>query len=397
MQIITTTDDLKSLCQALSAEPYITVDTEFMREQTYWPQFCLAQVAGSGHEALIDPLAPGIDLQPFFQLMANERVVKVFHSARQDIELIHNLSGKIPHPIFDTQVAGMVCGFGEQVSYEVLARKLAKVEIDKSSRFTDWSRRPLSDKQLSYAMSDVTHLRIVYERLKKLLDDSGREGWLDEEMATLTSPATYLADPENAWQRVKFRPRKARQLAVLISVAAWREREAQSRNVPRGRIVKDDAIAEIATHAPADIETLKHLRALPRGFAGSKLAEGLVHAVAEGLKADLKTLPAMPRGGHGHGHGHGEIPGPVVDVLKLALKVVCERERVAAKLVASSADIEAIAAGRGDKVPAMHGWRRELFGDTALGLIEGRLGIVLRDERAEITTVERIAGLKAAE
>lgn len=395
MQIITTTDELRSLCEALSAEPFITVDTEFMREQTYWPHLCLAQVAGARAEALIDPLAPGIDLAPFFALMANERVVKVFHSARQDIELIHNLSGSIPHPIFDTQVAAMVCGFGEQVSYEVLARKLAKVEIDKSSRFTDWSRRPLSDKQLAYAMSDVTHLRIVYERLKKLLDASGREGWLDEEMATLTSPATYLADPEAAWQRVKFRPRKARQLAVLISVAAWREREAQSRNVPRGRIVKDDAIAEISTHAPADIEALKHLRALPRGFAGSRLAEGLVHAVAEGLKTDPKTLPAIPRGGHGR--GHGEIPGPVVDVLKLALKVVCERERVAVKLVASSADIEAIAAGRGDTVAAMHGWRREVFGETALGLMAGRLGVVLHDGRAEITAVERITSLKAAE
>ena len=393
MDIITATDDLRSLCQALSTEPYITVDTEFMREQTYWPQFCLAQVAGSRREALIDPLAPGIDLSPFFALMANENVIKVFHSARQDIELIHNLSGTIPHPIFDTQVAAMVCGFGEQVSYEVLARKLAKVEIDKSSRFTDWSRRPLSDKQLTYAMSDVTHLRIVYEQLKKLLDASEREGWLDEEMATLTSPATYLADPENAWQRVKFRPRKARQLAVLTAVAAWREREAQSRNVPRGRIVKDDAIAEIATHAPADIEALKHLRALPRGFAGSRLAEGLLHAVAEGLKTDPNTLPPIPRSGH----GHAEIPGPVVDVLKLALKVVCERERVAAKLVASSADIETIATGRGDTVAAMHGWRREVFGETALGLIEGRLGIVLRDGRAEIASVENIASLKAAE
>jgi len=393
MDIITTTEDLRSLCKALSAEPYITVDTEFMREQTYWPQLCLAQVAGSAHEALVDPLAPGIDLSPFFALIANEKVIKVFHSARQDIELIHNLSGKIPHPIFDTQVAAMVCGFGEQVSYEVLARKLAKVEIDKSSRFTDWSRRPLSDKQLTYAMSDVTHLRIVYERLKKLLDTSGREGWLDEEMATLTSPATYLADPENAWQRVKFRPRKPRQLAVLIAVAAWREREAQSRNVPRGRIVKDDAIAEIATHAPADIDALRHLRALPRGFASSKLAEGLVHAVSEGLKTDPKTLPALPRSGH----GHAEIPGPVVDVLKLALKVVCEREGVAAKLVATSTDIEAIAAGRGDKVAALHGWRREVFGETALGLIDGRLGVVLRDGRAEIAQVEHIAGLKAAE
>ena len=392
MDIITTTDDLKSLCQALAGEPYVTVDTEFMREQTYWPQLCLAQVAGSAHEALIDPLAPGIDLSAFFELMANEAVLKVFHSARQDIELIHNLSGKIPHPLFDTQVAGMVCGFGEQASYEVLARKLAKVEIDKSSRFTDWSRRPLSSKQLTYAMSDVTHLRVVYERLKDMLDNSGREAWLNEEMATLTSPATYLADPENAWMRVKFRPRKARQLAILIEVAAWREREAQSRNVPRGRIVKDDAIAEIATHAPADGEALKGLRALPRGFAGSRLAEGLLQAIAAGVQRDPKTLPDMPRG-----HGHGDVPGPVVDVLKLALKVVCEREGVAAKLVASSADIEMIASGHGDKVAALKGWRREVFGEAALGLMDGRLGIVLQDGRTEIARVEAMAGLKAAE
>ncbi len=393
MDIITTTEELKSLCRALAAEPYVTVDTEFMREQTYWPQLCLAQVAGSVHEALIDPLATGIDLAPFFDLMANEAVLKVFHSARQDIELIHNLSGSIPHPIFDTQVAGMVCGFGEQASYEVLARKLAKVEIDKSSRFTDWSRRPLSPKQLTYAMSDVTHLRVVYERLKEMLDKSGREGWLDEEMATLTSPATYLADPENAWSRVKFRPRKARQFAILIEVAAWREREAQSRNVPRGRIVKDDAIAEIATHAPADGEALKGLRALPRGFAGSRLADGLLQAIAAGVKRDPKSLPDMPRGGH----GHADAPGPVVDVLKLALKVVCEREGVAAKLVASSADIEAIAAGHGDKVAALHGWRRTVFGEVALGLMQGHLGIVLHNGRTEIARVEHMAGLKAAE
>jgi ribonuclease D len=393
MDIITTTTDLRSLCRALASETFIAVDTEFIREQTYWPQLCLVQIAGSGREAIIDPLASGLDLSPFFELMGDERVIKVFHSARQDVELIHNLAGLIPRPLFDTQVAAMVCGFGEQASYEQLARKLAKVEIDKSSRFTDWSRRPLSHKQLAYAMSDVTHLRKVYGRLRDHLDRSGREDWLEEEMGVLTSPSTYAADPANAWQRVKFRPRKARQLAVLIEVAAWREREAQARDVPRGRILKDDAVAEIALHAPLDVEALKALRGVPRGFAGSRLAEGLLQAVAAGLARDPASLPALPRAQQ----PFPETPGPVVDVLKLALKIVCEREGVAAKLVASSADIEAIALGRGDDVPALSGWRREVYGETALRLMDGRLGIALTDGRAEIAEVEPVARLKAAE
>jgi ribonuclease D len=391
MNIITTTDSLNDLCAALRREPFVAVDTEFMREQTYWPELCLIQIAGGEHEAIVDPLAPDLDLGAFYELMADERVVKVFHAARQDVEIIFLKAGIIPKPLFDTQVAAMVCGFGDQASYEVLVRKLARASIDKSSRFTDWSRRPLSQKQLAYALSDVTHLRTVYRKLRTQLDGSGREAWLDDEIAQLTSPTTYRTDPSEAWKRLKFRPKSRRQTAVLAAVAGWREREAQDRNVPRSRVIKDDAIIEVAIQSPASPEALKELRALPRGYATSRLADGLLKAVKQGLATDPDTLPPPAE-------DNGPLPegtAAIVDILKLALKVVCDSHGIAPKLVASAADIEAIAAGNDRDVPAMRGWRRPVFGDLALEIKAGHLAIGLRDGKCAIFPVGGPAQLAA--
>ncbi len=393
MNIIESTDALRDICNALASDRFITVDTEFMREQTYWPELCLIQIAGEDQQVLIDPMSDGLDLSPFYELMANTAVVKVFHAARQDVEIIYHRSGNIPAPLFDTQLAAMVCGFGDQVGYEALARRLANARIDKSSRFTDWSRRPLTDKQLAYALSDVTHLRVIYEKLKKQLDISRRETWLDEELDTLTSPATYENNPEDAWMRIKFRSRKKAQLGVLRSLAAWREREAKQRNVPRNRILKDDALAELAVQMPRETADLRRLRAMPKGYAHSKMADQILKAVADGLAADLSTLPDV---------ANDRDPAPegasaIADILKLALKVISERDGIAAKLIASSADLERLAAGQED-VRLMHGWRKEIFGNLALDLRAGRLAITVRDGRPDIVPASACRpSIKAAE
>ena len=381
MEIISTTEQLNAVCADLATDAFVTVDTEFMRETTFWPQLCLIQIAGAERAVIIDPLAPGLDLAPFFNLMNDAKILKVFHAARQDIEIVVHRAGIVPHPVFDTQVAAMVCGFGEQVGYESIVRKLAGATIDKSSRFTDWSRRPLTDKQLRYALADVTHLRQVYSRLKTELDKSGRESWLEEEMATLTSPDTYRTDPKEAWRRLKFRARDKKSLAVFIEVAAWREREAQERNVPRSRILKDDVLAEIAVHAPKSSEDLKMLRAVPRGFSDSKMGAEVVSAVARGLKADLSLMPRLE-----------DVPfrengGALGDILRLALKVISQSEGVAPKLIASSSDLDAIAANDDADVPALHGWRRDLFGNVALGIKRGQLSIVY--EAGEVRIIGR--------
>ncbi|CAN5527389.1 ribonuclease D [soil metagenome] len=380
MEVITTTAALEDLARALGDEPFVAVDTEFMREQTYWPVLCLIQIAGDGREAVIDPLSPDLDLAPFLALMANEKVLKVFHAARQDIEIFVHLSGSVPHPVFDTQIAAMVAGFGDQVSYEAIVRRLAKAQIDKSSRFTDWSRRPLTDKQLAYALSDVTHLRTVYSALKGELDETGREPWLEQEMTVLTSPATYNTRPEDAWKRLRVRLRSKKQLAVLIAVAAWREREAQDRNVPRQRVVKDDALVEIATQMPQTVEALGALRALPKGFNKSRNGGALIEAVKAGLAADPKSLPALA----GAQDEMSDSAQSAAEILKLALKIACEREGIATKLVASSADIDAVAADDNADVPLLKGWRRELFGKLALDLKAGRAVIGFRNGRADI-------------
>ena len=390
MDLITTTESLSRLCDGLASEPFITVDTEFMRESTYWPDLCLIQVAGETVNGLIDPLAPGIDLKPFFALMNNPAVLKVFHAARQDIEIMVHRAGIVPHPVFDTQIAAMVCGFGDQVGYEAIVRKLAKAQIDKSSRFTDWSRRPLSDKQLAYALADVTHLRVVYEALKKELDRTGREHWLREEMDILTNPATYRTEPEDAWKRIKVRLRAKKQLAVLMEIAAWREREARDKNVPRSRVLKDDAIAEIATQCPQTKESLNQLRALPKGMASSRIGDAVLKAVAAGLALDPKSLP-QPDDGRDE---MSDAAQAAAEVLKLALKVVCEKEGIAPKLVASSSDIDAVAENDEADVHLMHGWRRELFGDLALAIKRGEAVIGFEGGRVRVLPAGQ--NLKAA-
>jgi ribonuclease D len=381
MELIKDTKALEALCIALADEVFVTVDTEFMRESTYWPDLCLIQIAGAELNGLIDPMAEGIDLKPFFTLMKNESVLKIFHAARQDIEIMVHLSGTVPHPAFDTQIAAMVCGFGDQVSYEAIVRKLAKAQIDKSSRFTDWSRRPLTDKQLTYALSDVTHLRTVYEALKKELDATGREPWLAQEMDILTSIETYRTEPEDAWKRVKVRLKSKKQLGVLIAVAGWRELEAQEKNVPRNRILKDDAVAEIATQMPQTKEALGQLRALPRGMGNSRLGDALIKAVKEGLARDAATLPHANWGRD----ETSESTQAAAEILKLALKIVCEREGLAPKLLANTSDIEAVAESDDADVPLMHGWRREVFGNLALELKRGNAMIGFKDGRVVIT------------
>ena len=394
MQVITTTSRLSEICKAMGNDRFVTVDTEFMRERTYWAKLCLIQIAGENVEAIIDPLAEGLSLEPFFELMANEKVLKVFHAARQDLEIFHHLDGRLPHPLFDTQVAAMVCGYGDQVGYESLARQLASASIDKSSRFTDWSHRPLSDKQLHYALSDVTHLRIIYEKLNRMLDESGRHGWLDEEMNILCDPATYHTEPADAWKRVKFRPRRKSQLAVLMEVAAWREREAQTRDVPRGRIIKDDALGEVALQAPANTGALSRLRALPRGFAKSRHAAALIDAVQAGLGRDAASVPEIKDYHRRKPEGIAEI----TEILKLALKIICEQEGIAQRLVASAADIEAIASGKTKNIRPMSGWRYRLFGEKALKLRAGSLAIGLRNGKAAIFELEQeCEKLRAAE
>jgi ribonuclease D len=380
MQIITTTPALSAFCERLSSEDFVTVDTEFMREHTFWPILCLIQIAGETEEAIIDPMAKGLDLAPFYTLMANEAVLKVFHAARQDVEIFVAAAGDTPKPLFDTQVAAMVCGFGDQVGYEALVRKLAGEQIDKSSRFTDWSRRPLSDKQLKYALSDVTHLRVVYEKLKAMLQRNGRASWLSEEMAIIASADTYRSHPEEAWKRLKFRPRNARQLGIAIAVARWREERAQTKNMPRQRIVKDDAIIEIATQAPADKAALSKLRALPKGLAEGGLGDEILKAIETGIAMRKEDLPELePQKGP-----QPEGASAIADILKLGLKVVAERENIAPRLIANAADLEEMAGNGGEHMQMMHGWRRELFGNIADGLKQGKLMIGIRDGKPDI-------------
>jgi ribonuclease D len=370
MNLIADSAALADFCQRLADAPYITVDTEFMRERTYWPQLCLVQVADAKEAHAIDPLAPGIDLGPLLEILAKPSILKVFHAARQDVEIFFHMTGKVPTPIFDTQVAAMVCGFGDAVSYETLASKLAKARIDKSQRFTDWSHRPLQERQLSYALADVTHLRQAYERLARQLEKEGRAEWVAEEMAILTDPATYRLDPEDAWRRLKPRTGNARTLMLLKALAAWREREAQTRDLPRQRVIRDEALLEIAGSAPATIEDLARTRGLSRGLVDGRMGAAILATVAHALETPESEWPAV--------EARIELPrglAPVVDLLKVLLKLKCDENDVAQRLVANTADLEAIAGDDNAAVPAMHGWRRSLFGDDALRLKHGQVAL----------------------
>jgi len=380
MNLITTTDELASACTRLASHPFVTVDTEFLRETTYYPLLCVAQTACTDEAMVIDALAPGIDLSPFFELMGNERVLKVFHAARQDIEIVWHRAGIIPRPLFDTQVAAMVLGYGDSISYDQLVQRITGDALDKSHRFTDWTRRPLTPAQTTYAIADVTHLRDVYTALLADLGRRARAGWMDDEMEILTSPDTYRAEPERAWMRLKTRVRKPKELAVLIEVAAWREREAQTRDVPRSRVLKDDAIGDIAVQQPTTAERLATLRSLPKGFERSKWGEGILEAVKRGLARDPKTLPHIDR------PKPAQNGSAIVELLKVLLRMTSEKHGVAAKVIATVDDLDRIAADDGADVPAMKGWRRELFGEKALALKHGQLAMVL--ERGRVVTVE---------
>jgi ribonuclease D len=381
MHSITTTDELAQVCARMAKHPFVTVDTEFLRETTYYPLLCVAQIASADEAFVIDALAPGIDLTPFFDLMTDENVVKVFHAARQDIEIVWNLAKKIPHPIFDSQVAAMVLGYGDSISYDQLVQRITGDVLDKSNRFTDWTRRPLSDAQMTYALSDVTHLQAVYLKLSADLEKRGRKSWVEAEMNVLTSPETYRMDPDNAWERLKNRVRKPKELGVLIEVAAWREREAQSRDVPRSRVLKDDVLGDIAVQAPTTIERLGHLRSMPKGFERSKWGEAIVEAVQRGIARDPKSLPRLDR----------FRPAPngaaTVELLKVLLRMTAESNGVAAKVIATVDELDRIASDDDADVPSLRGWRRELFGDKALALKHGRLALAV--DKGRVITVDK--------
>jgi len=381
MDLITTTTDLAAACARLARHPVITVDTEFLRETTYYPLLCVVQMASPEEAVVVDALAGGIDLKPFFELMADENVLKVFHAARQDIEIVWHQAEIVPHPIFDTQVAAMVLGYGDSIAYDQLVERITGHRPDKTHRFTDWSRRPLSKEQVHYAISDVTHLRDVFTALDADLKKRGRSDWVSEEMDVLTSPKTYDFHPERAWERLKTRVRKPKELAVLMEVAAWREQEAQSRDVPRSRVLKDDAVGDIATHAPTTIEKLGHLRSLPKGFDRSKWGTEIVAAVQRGLARDLSALPRLEKP---RNNSNG---AAIVELLKVLLRMTSERHAVASKVIATVDDLEQIAADDNADVAALHGWRREMFGEAALSLKHGRLALAI--ERGRVIRFER--------
>lgn len=381
IEMVTSETALKALVRDLAKEPFVAIDTEFLRDTTYWPILCLIQVAApSGRKAIIDPLT-NLSLKPFLAFLNETPPVKVFHAARQDLEIFHHMAGIFPKPLYDTQIAAMVCGYGESVGYETLVRQIAKASIDKSARFTDWKRRPLSERQLAYAIADVTHLCAVYETLRRRVESQGRASWIDEEMQTLENPATYDLSPEAAWERLKLRDTRPRALAVAIEVAAWREREAQARDVPRGRILKDDLIAEVVHERPVTKEALEKLRAVPRGWANSELAQGLIAAVKRGLERPTEGLPEM------ESRRREPLPPARIDLLKTLLRARSEEHHVAQKLIATSSELEAFAAGEPEGRHITEGWRHEIFGRDAERLLAGKVALAL--EGGAVKVIER--------
>ena len=384
MRIIESTADLQELANELSASPYVALDTEFMRDSTYWPKLCLIQISTPDVAAIIDPLADGIDLTPFFELIKKPEIVKVLHAGRQDIEIFWHKGRVIPDPLFDTQIVAMVCGFGEAASYETLARKIAHVQVDKSARFTDWARRPLSKRQLEYALADVTHLCTVYEALSAQLAKSKRESWVAEEITALKNEELYALDPVHAWKRLKPRTGNKRFLATLAAVAAWREREAQARDTPRNRVLKDEVLLEIAAQPPDGAEALERLRAVPKGFAASRMGKSLLEAVAEGASAPPPEVPELPE----RRRRRHEPSAAAVDLLKTLLRLRAEDAGVAPRLIANADDIERLAAGDDEGVVALHGWRGEVFGKDAIALRKGSLAIALENGEAVVVELE---------
>jgi ribonuclease D len=385
MTPITTTADLAAFCDRLKSQPFVAVDTEFMRETTYWPKLCLIQAAApDGTQACIDPLAEGLDLAPFLAVLADPGIEKVFHAARQDLEIFVNL-GVMPTPLFDSQIAAMAAGFGEQVAYDALVRQMLKVDLDKSSRFTDWARRPLSENQLTYALADVTYLAKLFPLLRERLASQGRLQWVAGEMQALGDPANYDVEPENAWRRLKPRRHAAKYLAVFKAVAAWRERTAQARDQPRGRILKDEGIEEIATQLPLDAEGLNRLRSVPKGFSGSRFGPELLEAIKAALVDPEAYAPVLDKPKASATPANGA----VVELLKVLLKARSEDAGVASKLIATVADLEKIASDDEAETPALEGWRREAFGEDALKLKRGEIALVLDGGRVRAVEVRR--------
>lgn len=379
MKTITTTADLAAFCTEAAKYPYVTVDTEFLRERTYYSKLCLIQLAfmGDGEDdaVLVDPLSDGLDLAPLYELFKNPDVVKVFHAARQDLEIFFVDQGIIPAPLFDTQVAAMVCGFGEQAGYETLVRKIAKDEVDKSSRFTDWSRRPLTDAQKTYALADVTHLRVIYEFLSQELEKTERQKWVAEEMGILNDPATYQADPDTAWKRVKTRTNSTKFLSIVRELARFREIYAQARNIPRNRVFKDDALVELASTKPASEKDLGRSRLLLREARRGDIADGILNAVKVGLAADPENAPKIDTR-----REKLQVNPALADMLRVLVKAKADQSGVAQKLIATSADLDAMAGGLRDVV-ALRGWRKEVFGADALRLCEGQIGLAVQGEK----------------
>jgi ribonuclease D len=383
--LITTTDALDDLCRRLASEPFITVDTEFMRENSYWPDLCLVQVASPHEAAAIDPKAEGLDLAPLLELfVTNEEVLKVFHAGGQDIEIIYNLTGSTPHPLFDTQVAAMALGLGEQVGYQNLVESLLGKHLDKGARFTDWGRRPLDKRQIDYAIGDVTYLATLFPRMLERLRETGRGAWLDQEMERLAEPGNYLNDPAEAWKRVKIASRKADVLGRLKALAAWREVEARSKNLPRGRIIKDETLADLALHPPADQEALGRVRGLSPAWRGNDIGGRLMEALAHSGPMDGEEMPVR----EDRGPTLGKEGALVADLLKLLLKIRARESNVAARLVARSDELEQLAAGKRTGLSILEGWRFEEFGRDALDLVEGRLAFAVRKGKLVMTRTE---------
>ena len=383
MSLITTTKELKAFCKELEDESFITVDTEFLRDKTYFPKLCLIQVAGKNTSYAIDNLAEGIDLQPLYDLLTNSSVLKVFHSARQDIEIIYNLTGKVPSPLFDSQVAAMVCGFGEAASYEALVRKLASVSLDKSSRFTDWSNRPLTQKQLDYALSDVIHLRTVYKALQEKLEENGRTHWLAEEMETLTNPENYEIRPEDAWKKLRIRSGQSLKFVKRVQeLAKWREEIAQKKDLPRNHVVKEQTLLEIAASAPKTVKSLKNIRGLGRMGDNSSMVKDILQVIEEVATAsneDLEQCRVKKKA--------PSKSGALVELLKVLLKMKSDEHNVAVKLIASTDDLALVAADDNAAVPALHGWRYEVFGQYAKALKEGKIALAAKGNHMKIVDI----------
>jgi len=385
MKTITTTEELAAFCQEAAKRPYVTVDTEFLRERTYYSKLCLVQLAyqddNGADAALVDPLVDGLSLEPLYELFKDHGVVKVFHAARQDLEIFYVDAGVIPEPLFDTQVAAMVCGFGEQVGYETLVRKITKSDLDKSSRFTDWSRRPLTDAQATYALADVTHLRDIYEYLSSRLAKSGRSKWVAEEMAVLEDPATYQADPDNAWKRVKTRTQSGKFLAIVRELARFRESYAQDRNVPRNRVFKDDALVELASTKPQSEKDLGRSRLLLREARKGDIAAGILAGIQTGMAVKPEDMPKID-----NARAKLQVNPALADMLRVLLKAKTDDAEVAPKLIATTSDLDALAAGQRDVV-ALKGWRREVFGNDALQLCEGQVGLAVKGQKVVIVAL----------